>query len=123
MSELGVLRITRVIRRAGAAARGGGLSATQVGLGGLGAHRMAEIHPAVAAIMVATMAFAETEPFLAHALGQAGAAPISLFDAPALVNPQVTADRQRQWVLQRIYGSEVGNEIYQKEWSHRSDEV
>src|SRR6266581_166819 len=122
MSEFGVLRITRIVRRTGAAARGGGVSTTQAGLGGLGILRMAQIHPAIAAVLVATMAFAEVEPYLAVALGQQNVMPLDPVTA-TFTSPQATADRQRQWVLQHIYGVEVGNQIYQQEVSHRADEL
>jgi hypothetical protein len=121
--SLSVFRVTRLVKRTGAAARGrGGVSAQAAPTQLLSIMRAASIHPVIAAAMIATMAFASVEPYLAVALGQQTVMPLDPI-TQVFTSPQATADRQRQWTLQHIYGTEVGNQIYQQEWSHRADEI
>jgi len=120
MSEMGVFRIVRYVRR------GGGLARTLRPEQGGGTSPESMFSIGHVAAQVGMLAMTPTP------LGMVALAALAISLVVSVVGPSVsgqapppwyTADQTRQWTLVKLYGQEMGNEIYNNERSHRSIEV
>ena len=115
MSAVSVFRVIRVVRRVGTAAKG----AEPTGMEGLTILRAMGLNPYLAAVLAGILAFQVTEPFAGYLLGQLGPSP---FITPASLGMSA-ADYQHQWLLQRIYGRQEGDNLFKQMVSHRQTEI
>lgn len=116
------LRVTRVVRRTQFVGRGGGEAAS--GLGGGEAGSLAagalslivtanEFGPEVAASMAALVAIGALSQFYQPNLG-------ALVFPDSVNRPWEYADKVRRLTLEKMYGTEKGDNVWNAEWNQRS---
>ena len=115
MSAVSVFRVIRVVRRVEGAAKGRQPS----GMESMAFLRALGVHPYLAAALAGILAFQIAEPYVGYLLGQLGPSP---FITPASLGMSA-ADYQHQWLLQRIYGRQEGDNLFKQMVSHRQTEI
>jgi len=120
MSEYGVLRIVRSVRRIARAAEGHGGGG--VGLERAGAMLGLGAGPAGIALFGAALAVRELQQF-AQPLGPGGINELVLPTLDEVLRRQDYNDRIRHITLQRTFGTVEGDKVWDAEWSQRGIDI